>query len=587
MTADYDSIESILAFDCGSTVTRAVLIDDVNGEPRFIAHGESPSTVAPPWNNVMASVRQALAQVSDVTQARFLDSQQRIICPEREAGGVDAVVATTSAGEPLRLVLTGIVQDVSLQSARRALSATYTMVEGTVSASRLDGGVLIDDIEGQLQLIREHRPDAVIIVGGVDGGASRPVLQAVQATALACSLLPQAERPTLIYAGNTELRTQVAEAVGAIAELHSIDNVRPSINVENAGPLQAEVEQLYRERKMERIPGLSTLTSWSPVPILPTSTAFGQTIQYLARLDGINVLGVDIGGASSTVAAVVDDRFDLLVRSDLGTGCHTTNILEHVPAESITRWLPFELDPVQARNMLHNNALHHHTVPQTREDLLVEEAVAREILRFALSDMGMRWLPAPSRMSDGLPPRLHLIVGSGGVLARAPTYGQAALVLLDALQPLGVCGLALDRVGLLAAMGAVAMVNPLAAAQVTARDALLNLGTVVAPIGVGREGETALTFGIEYDDGRSLQVEVAYGSLEVVPLPTGQTANLELRPTRHFDVGLGTRGRAGMTRVEGGAIGIIIDARGRPLPLAQDPAQQLEKMQRWLWDVGA
>ncbi len=131
------------------------------------------------------------------------------------------------------------------------------------------------------------------------------------------------------------------------------------------------------------------------------------------------------------------------------------------------------------------------------------------------------------------------------------------------------------------------MVNPAAAAQVIERDALLNLGTVVAPVGAGREGDVVLTFKIEYEDGRSLEVEVLYGSLEVIPLPAGQTANLELRPSRRFDVGLGTRGQAGTTKVEGGVIGIIIDARGRPLPIAADPEQQQEKMQRWLWDMGS
>jgi hypothetical protein len=587
MTQDYASIESILAFDCGSTVTRAILIDKVAEEYRFVACGESPSTVGPPWNNVMASVRQALTEVSEVTQGQFLDAQQQIITPERQGGGVDRVVATTSASEPLRLVVTGIMRDVSLESARRALSTTYTIVEGTVSVGHRDGDLLNDDIEGQLRLIQECKPDAVVVVGGVDGGASRPVLQAVQAVALACSVLPEAERPPLIYAGNAELRTTVAEIVGANTELRAIENVRPTIEVENPGPLQAEIENLYREHKMERVPGLGTLMSWSPVPVLPTSTAFGQTIQYLARLEGINVLGVDLGGGTATLAAMVDDQFDLLVRSDLGTAYNVTNILDRVPLESILRWLPFEMDPVQVRNILHNDALRYHSVAQTRQDLLLEQAVAREILRLTLAELKPRWLNVPSQIYDGLPPKFHLIVGSGGILSRAPHYGQAALMLLDALQPVGVSGLALDRVGLAAPMGAVAMVNPLAAAQITERDALLNLGTVVAPVGTAREGETALTFKIEYEDGRSLQVEVPYGSLEVIPLPAGHTANLELRPTRRFDVGLGTRGQAGTTRVEGGLIGIIIDARGRPLPLAEDPEQQRERMQRWLWDVGS
>ena len=131
------------------------------------------------------------------------------------------------------------------------------------------------------------------------------------------------------------------------------------------------------------------------------------------------------------------------------------------------------------------------------------------------------------------------------------------------------------------------MIHPAAAAQVMEKDALLSLGTVVAPVGTGHEGEIALKLKVTYQDGRSLEVEVPYGSLEIISLPTGHSADLELRPTRRFDVGLGVRGQAGKTRVEGGLLGIIVDARGRPLPVASAPEVQREKVQHWLWDMGS
>jgi hypothetical protein len=287
------------------------------------------------------------------------------------------------------------------------------------------------------------------------------------------------------------------------------------------------------------------------------------------------------------VASALEEQADFAIRSDLGLGYNAARILDQVPIESILRWLPFEMDPVDVRNELHSKVLRYRTVPQTRQDLLFEQAVAREILRLTLDGIKRCWPRGESFIYPDLLPKFHLIIGGGGVLVNISNYGQAVLLLLDALQPVGVSGLALDNVGLLAPLGAVAMVNPMAAAQVVEKDALLNLGTVVAPVGAGRDGDIALTFKIEYEDGRSLEVEVPYGSLEVIPLPTGQTANLELRPTRRFDVGLGTRGQAGTTKVEGGLIGIVIDARGRPLPIAEDPEEQREKMQRWLWDMGS
>ena len=405
--------------------------------------------------------------------------------------------------------------------------------------------------------------------------------------AIASATQPQGKRCPTIYAGNVELRPQVAEIIGGEAELHAVDNVRPSLQLENPAPLQSELEELYRQRKMERLPGFGSLAGWSVVPVLPTAKAFAYSIQYLASLNGINVLGVDIGGAATALAAVVEDRLDLTICSDLGMSYNAPRVLDQVPVESVLRWLPFEMEPVEVQNVLCNKALRYRTLPQTRQELLLEQAVAREILRLARKDLMSALPKGASHLYPGLLPKFHLIVGAGGVLDNAPNCGQAALIMLDALQPVGVAGLALDKLGLMAPLGVTAMVNPLAAAQVMERDTLLNLGTVVAPVGTAREGDIALTFKIEYEDGRSLEVEVPYGSLEVIPLPSGQTANLELRPSRRFDVGLGTKGQAGATKVEGGVIGIIIDARGRPLPIVEDPEEQREKMQRWLWDMGS
>jgi uncharacterized protein (TIGR01319 family) len=589
MSVDYRSAESILALDCGSTTTKVSLIDRVGGEYRLVARFEVSSTVEPPWNDVTAAVRQAVAELSVIAGWSLIDAHGHIIMPEHQAGGVDVVVAVTSAAEPLRLLVAGVVRDVSLASARRALTTAYTVIDGVVSLDRRDGGrhVVNDDLEGQVRLIQELAPDAIVLVGGVDGGATRPVLQVAEAVAIVCSTVGEGECPPVIFAGNAELREQVAEIMGAAGGLRAVDNVRPSLQIENPGPLQTEIEELFRFQKMERVPGYRTLASWSPVQVVPAAKAFADSVRYLAASGSINVLGVDVGGASTTVAAVIDGELDLAVRGDLGLSYNAASLLDHVGVESVMRWLPSEVEPAEVLNGLYNKAYRYRTLPQTRQDLLLEQAVAREVLALAVDTLRRRWRAGLSYPQAGLLPKFHLIVGSGGVLAHAPNYGQAALVLLDALQPVGVSGLAIDKMGLLPSLGAVALVNPLAASQVLDQDALVSLGTVVAPMGSAREGDVALTFKIEYEDGRSLEVEVQYGSLEVIPLAVGQTAMLELRPTRRFDVGLGTRGQAGTTRVEGGVIGIVIDARGRPLPIARDPDEQRAKMQRWLWDVGS
>jgi hypothetical protein len=296
---------------------------------------------------------------------------------------------------------------------------------------------------------------------------------------------------------------------------------------------------------------------------------------------------VDIGGATVAIAGVVDGHFTSVSRSDLGPSHNVARVSTEAGLENILRWLPFDMEVTEARDIIANKQLRPATVPQTRRELLLEQAIAREALRLTLAKVRQRWLGRPSAPYPGLSPFLDLIVGGGGVLAHAPHYGQAALILLDVLQPVGVSNLALDVTSMSVPLGVTATIQPLAAAQVMERDGFLSLGTVVAPVGTAREGEIALQLGITYDDGRSLEVEVPYGSLEVLPVSTGHKATLELRPTRRFDIGLGAKGKGATTELEGGAVGVIIDARGRPLSFPATREDQQARVQEWLWGVGS
>jgi len=161
-------------------------------------------------------------------------------------------------------------------------------------------------------------------------------------------------------------------------------------------------------------------------------------------------------------------------------------------------------------------------------------------------------------------------------------------MLLDALEPVGVTTLALDASGLMPALGACALAQPLATVQALGAGGLVTLGTVIAPVGRARMGETILGLRIKYQSGGDLEVEVTAGSLEVLPLPPGQKATLKLEPRRNIDVGRGGPGKGGgKVEVQGGLVGLVVDARGRPLLLPSDAGKRRERVQQWLWDMGA
>jgi hypothetical protein len=82
-----------------------------------------------------------------------------------------------------------------------------------------------------------------------------------------------------------------------------------------------------------------------------------------------------------------------------------------------------------------------------------------------------------------------------------------------------------------------------------------------------------------------LEVEVEYGTIETLPLTAGQTAKVTLQPMRRVDIGYGP-GKGHTINIRGGAIGLVIDARGRPLTLPAAESERQRVLQHWLHDIG-
>jgi hypothetical protein len=143
----------------------------------------------------------------------------------------------------------------------------------------------------------------------------------------------------------------------------------------------------------------------------------------------------------------------------------------------------------------------------------------------------------------------------------------------------------LDQSNLSAALGAAAEVNPNLVVQVLENN-MQNLGAVISPVGEARPGTPILRLQAAFADGNETRMEIKYGSIEILPVPLGQTVNLRLQPLHRFDIGMGGPGRGGRLRMVGGVLGLVIDARGRPLTLHEDAARRRELFGKWLWMLG-
>ncbi|MBI5303506.1 MAG: glutamate mutase L [Chloroflexi bacterium] len=591
-------LESLLVADCGSVNTKVGLVDWVDGIYRFIGAGTAATTS----DDITVGLRRAVQQVEARTGRRLLTDDGNIIAPERiGAQGVDAVVALTSAPPPLRVAIVGLSRDVSVASALDAIHGTYATVVAILAldetgrrwlpvdwdqdvvtdqtgirvamARRKSGESTPDPAVIAAEALAHSKPDVIVLVGGVDGGATNSLFEITNLIASIVASREESARPVIIFAGNREVRPQIAQRLGDLTELRVVDNVRPTMERADPAALQAALESLYAERKVAYQPGMDVLLGMTPINVVSTARAFENVVRFVARLFDLNVLGADIGSNTTTLVVARREAYSRVVRADLGVGQNIERVIAVGGVAALLDWLPMELTEDDALTRCLNRAAHPRSIPVTREEARLAQAAGRVALMSA------------ARASNVDVNDLDLILLTGGLLANNTNLGAMALLALDALQPSGVFTLAVDTFGLAPAFGALAAVNAEAAAMVLERDGFVTLGTVIAPLSNLREGQVDLNIKIKPQDGGVMNLEVHHGSLEIVPLAPGQKAQLEVRPAVGVSLGRGRRGVL-KAEVEGGALGLIIDARGRPIALPEDPEKRRTKIQQWYWDIG-
>ncbi len=598
MVVSPENLRWILATDCGSTTTKAILIRKVGDTYRLVVRGEAPTTVEAPFEDVTRGVLNSIMEVEELAGRRILDGE-RIIAPSTDTEGVDIYLSTSSAGGGLQMMVTGVVKSMTGESAERAALGAGAIVMDIIASN--DGRLP----HQKIRRIRDLRPDMILLSGGIDGGTKTHVVELAEIIAAAD---PKARLGVgydlpIIYAGNRDARDEIKARLGKMCALVVTDNIRPVMERENLMPARHEIHNQFMEHVMKHAPGYQKLMDWTaPNPIKPTPAAVGDMIQAVARRERIQVIGVDIGGATTDVFSYFQDVFVRTVSANLGMSYSISNVLAEAGLENIFRWIPFSIDEGDPRNRIKNKMIRPTTIPQTLEELLVEQAISREALRLAFEQhkslaVGLKGVQKERTISDTFDQsasgeslislrELNLLVGSGGVLSHAPRRVQSALMMLDAFLPEGVTELAVDSIFMMPQLGVLADVNDKAATDVFVHDCLVRLGTSVAPIGVAREGTRALRATLSMPGGKSEEIEIPFGSMRLIPLEVGKSVEAVLEPAGGLDVG-GGKGKSLKVTLKGGVVGLIFDCRGRqPFTLPKENAERIRKLVEWCDSLG-
>ena len=508
--------ELAVLLDVGSAWAKATVIGRARGRWRVVTRVAQPTA----WGS--GELHEALVQrLGSAIDSRLAPRAAELL------GGANRIECHT-ARRPGRLAVVAVSRELSGSAARRAAESAGWQVLDVVT---LDDGRSLAD---RLAILQALEVDAWLVTGGFDGARSPRVLEAAGLVAAA------RRRGTgpVVWAGDAALADEVEGLFEGDAVRH-VANVRPEPRGENPDALRDELQRMLRSvvaREDER----------HLVPI-----ALPRAAGALARVSGLRTLVVDVG-ARGALAALADPDGTVTARVRGAGGLSGVALLAGA-ASRISRLAGDAGDEGAVADVLQTLRARPATLPELAEELAVAQVAAR--------------LQAASLVEELAPGTVDVVIGCGGPIAGATRPAEAARVLLDSVRPLGVTQLAVDTAFLLGPLGTLPDDEIREGIALLAEDLVIPLATSVVCRG-GEPGRVAMRVTVHRAGWPAgAPVEVRAGQLQVLPLSRGQEAELTIELGDGVSLGSGRRSPRVQAAATGGAVGLILDARGVPMAL--------------------
>lgn len=522
--------EMAVLIDVGSAWVKAGVIARANDRWRLVAHAAQPTA----WG------------ASELR--RTLLDQLRVAADRRLIATIDDLFADANriechtARRPARAAVVAVSRELSGSAIRRAAEAAGWQV--TVVVTFDDGRSLAE----RLATLQAAEVDAWLIGGGFTGSRSP---RALDAAALVASARRDGGGP-VIWAGSADLADEVAELFepGVVSR---VSNPRPDARREEPDALRSRLAELLREIVAD------------PDETRLASVAFPRAVGALAAASGLRIGGVDLGARAATrVLAEPDGSVASRVHARGGLA---GAILAPGAAGRITRMAGEAGDEAAVADLIQILRARPDSLPQTVDELAGTQAAA--LVQLA------------AIMDESTFGPVDLIIGAGRTIAAAPHPAQAARLLLDGIRPIGVTQLAVDAAALLGPLGSLADDEIGEGIALLDQDLLVPLGTAVVCRG-GEVGRPAMRVIVHRSGWPSLApIEVRVGQLQVVALPRGAEAELTIELAAGVNLGLARRSPRIHAVATGGAVGLILDARGVPIGLPRRGDDRRAMLSAW------
>lgn len=554
-----EKFKNLLVTDIGSTTTKALLIGNQNGTLSFVGSIEVPTTVEKPEEDVKIGIRKAVKLLEEQTGTLLTDSSGNLNVP---------YLTTSSAGGGLQMLVFGLT---SVETGRVAEMTAYGAGGVVLRTMTIDDEM--PKVE-KMRLMRDLHPDLILMAGGTDQGAIAGVVHLAEILTLAN---PQPKfrqnlKIPLVFCGNVDARNFVTNVLEDTFDVHIVENIRPSTTEFNLEPAKEKVHQLFMDNVMERAPGYSELRNMVAADIIPTPAGVENILRLYGNTLKENVVMMDMGGATTDIFSNIIGNYHRTVSANIGMSYSISNILSQTGIANIMKHLPASFKETEVRDYVANKTLYPVYVPESPEEILVEQAFAIEGASIAwkqhlytnfrtvrlgfldrLKKSGIckfeqqffMHTEKPFCLSD-----IGVIVGAGGVISH--TDRNAAMrIMTEAFRPHGITKLIVDRNFRSAHLGVLATISPEAALDLFLRECVEEIGWVVAPVGKIKLGKNVLRVkNLRNGDSR----ELAGG--EFLFLESG--GDIELIPEE--GIALGRNGGKKKLVTE---LPVLVDCRGR------------------------
>lgn len=339
----------------------------------------------------------------------------------------DRVFACSSAAGGLKMAAIGLVEELTVEAAKRACLGAGSRVEMVISG---------EINRNEINEMKSKGIDIILLAGGTDGGNKHTPIYNALALAQAKIDIP------IIYAGNKAAQDQIKDIFNNYqVNGYIVDNIMPKINTLNIMPARRKIEEIFLAQIIEA-KGISKISGIIDNDIIPTPKAVFNAAELLSRgyfeEPGLQELAIiDIGGATTDIYSMNDpivkhgvifqgmeeEYAKRTVEANLGMRHSAPGAVSSTPKQIIMRME--ERYQINLMEEAMKRMKNYDWIPTTEHDIFIDQLIASLCVEYAISrhvgqikelysPMGNNYLQTGKDLSEVL-----YVIGTGGVIVNS------------------------------------------------------------------------------------------------------------------------------------------------------------------------